>query len=174
MADKKSPAKKKAGKKIPVKKKPTPKKAVKKPVLKKAAAPKAAVVPVPGKKLTIQDLAQIRDATRALLTIREGQGRAKVTVHMGTCGIAAGAREVMDALLDEMQKRKIKDVVVTTSGCVGFCSREPMATVEIAGKPPVKYVDLDAQKIRKILVDHVLNGHMVKEYALAVGSEMLY
>jgi len=174
MADKKKPAKKKAGKKTPAKKKPIPKKAVKKPAAKKAAVPKAAAVPAPGKKLTIQDLIQIRDATRALLTIREGQGRAKVTVHMGTCGIAAGAREVMDALLDEMQKRKIKDVVVTTSGCVGLCSREPMATVEIAGKPPVKYVDLDAQKIRKVLVDHVLNGNLVKEYALAVGSEMLY
>jgi len=170
MAMKKGPAKKKA----PIKKKSLPKKAVKKPVPKKAPAPKAAAVPAPGKKLTIQDLAAIRDATRALLTIREGQGRAKVTVHMGTCGIAAGAREVMDALLDEMRKRKIKDVVVTTSGCAGLCSREPMATVEIAGKPPVKYVDLDAQKIRRVLVDHVLNHHIVNEYALAVGSETLY
>jgi NADP-reducing hydrogenase subunit HndB len=155
MADKKSPAKKKA---IP----------------KKAATRKEAAVPAPGKKLTIQDLAKIRDATLALLTIREGQGRARVTVHMGTCGIAAGAREVMDALLDEMQKRKIKDVVITTSGCAGLCSREPMATVEIAGKPPVKYVDLDSRKIRKVLVDHVLNGRVVMEYALAVGSETLY
>jgi NADP-reducing hydrogenase subunit HndB len=174
MADKKSSAKKKVVKKSPIAKKPIPKKAVKKPVSKKAAAPKAAAVPAPGKKLTIQDLAKIRDATRALLTIREGQGRAKVTIHMGTCGIAAGARDVMDALLDEMQKRKIKDVIVTTSGCAGLCSREPMATVEMAGKPPVKYVDLDSPKIRKVLVDHVLNGHVVMEYALAVGSETLY
>jgi NADP-reducing hydrogenase subunit HndB len=165
MADKKSSAKKKALKKAPIKKKPSP---------KKAATRKTAVVPAPGKKLTIQDLAEIRDATRALLTIREGQGRAKVTVHMGTCGIAAGAREVMDALLDEMQKRKIKDVIITSSGCAGLCSREPMATVEIAGHPPVKYVDLDSRKIRKVLVDHALNGHIVKEYALAVGSETLY
>ena len=174
MADKKSSAKKKAVKKAPVKKKAVPKKAVKKPALKKAAARKAAALPVPGKRLTIQDLAKVRDETRALLTIREGQGRAKVTVHMGTCGIAAGAREVMDALLDEMQKRKIKDVIVTTSGCAGLCSREPMATVELAGKPPVKYVDLDPQKIRKVLADHVVNGHVVIAYALAVGSETLY
>jgi len=174
MADKKSSAKKKAVKKSPIKKKPIPKKAVKKPVSKKAAAPKASAVSAPGKKLTIQDLAKIRDATRALLTIREGQGRAKVTIHMGTCGIAAGAREVMDALLDEMQKRKIKDVVVTTSGCAGLCSREPMATVEMAGNPPVKYVDLDPGKIRKVLVDHVLNGRVVMECALAVGCETLY
>jgi NADP-reducing hydrogenase subunit HndB len=182
MAEKKKLVKKKAVKKAPVKKKPIPKKTVKKvvkkpvkkPVLKKAAAPKAAVMPPPGKKLTIQDLAKIRDATRELLTIREGRGRAKVTVHMGTCGIAAGARDVMAALLDEMQKLKIKDVIVSTSGCVGLCSREPMATVEMAGKPPIKYIDLDGQKIRKILVEHVLGGRVVTEYALAVGSEMHY
>jgi len=126
------------------------------------------------KKLSIQDLAKIRDETKAMLTIRDGQGRAKVTVHMGTCGIAAGAREIMEALLDEMRKNKVKDVVVTTSGCAGLCSREPMATVELKGQPPVKYINLTPQKIRKILTEHVLGGRLLAEYALAVGSETLY
>jgi len=126
------------------------------------------------KRLRIKDLAKIRDKTKATLTIREGQGRAKVTVHMGTCGIAAGAREVMDALLDEMQKNDVRDVIVTTSGCVGLCSREPMATVELKGQPPVKYVDLNPAKIRKILVEHILGGHLVAEYALAIGSETMF
>ncbi len=126
------------------------------------------------KKLHIQDLAKIRDKTRATLTIREGEGRAKVTVHMGTCGIAAGARDVMDALLDEMQKHMVKDVIVTTSGCVGLCSREPMATVELKGQPPVKYVDLNSHKMRQILVEHILGGKPVVEYALAVGSETMF
>jgi NADP-reducing hydrogenase subunit HndB len=126
------------------------------------------------KKLRIQDLAKIREKTRALTTIREGSGRAKVTVHMGTCGIAAGAREIMDALLDEMEKNKVTDVIVTTSGCAGLCNREPMATVELKEHPPVKYVDLTPEKIRKIFVKHVLGGRLVSEYALAVGSETLY
>lgn len=126
------------------------------------------------KRLRIQDLAKIRDKTKATLTIREGQGRAKVTVHMGTCGIAAGAREVMNALLDEMQKNDVRDVIVTTSGCVGLCSREPMATVELKGQPPVKYVDLNPTKIRKILVEHVQGGRLVAEYALAIGSETMF
>ncbi len=126
------------------------------------------------KKLRIQDLAKIRDETKAMLTIRDSQGRAKVTVHMGTCGIAAGAREIMEALLDEMRKKKVKDVIVTTSGCAGLCSREPMATVELKDQPPVKYIDLTPQKIRKILTEHVLAGHLLAEYALAVGSETLY
>ena len=126
------------------------------------------------KKLRIQDLAKIREKTKALTTIRESSGRAKVTVHMGTCGIAAGAREIMDALLREMQKSKVQDVIVATSGCAGLCNREPMATVELKEHPPVKYVDLTPEKIRKIFVKHVLGGHLVPEYALAVGSETLY
>jgi NADP-reducing hydrogenase subunit HndB len=157
------------------KKKPAKKAPIKKPAAKKAPAVKKTDAAKPeDKKLRIQDLARIRDKTIAMLTIREGTGRAKVTVHMGTCGIAAGAREVMDALLDEMQKRNVKDVIVTTSGCVGLCSREPMATVELKGQPPVKYIDLTAPKMRKILVEHVLGGRLLAEYALAVGSETLY
>jgi NADP-reducing hydrogenase subunit HndB len=126
------------------------------------------------KKLRIQDLAKIREKAKALTTIRESEGRAKITVHMGTCGIAAGARDVMDALLEEMTKNKVKDVIVATSGCAGLCNREPMATVEFKGQPPVKYVDLSPEKIRKIFAEHVLCGRLVPEYALAVGSETVY
>jgi NADP-reducing hydrogenase subunit HndB len=90
---------------------------------------------------------------------------------MGTCGIAAGAREILTALMKEIEKKKIKDIIITTSGCAGLCSREPMATVEISGKAPVKYVDLTKDKIRKILNEHILTGSIVNEYALAIGSE---
>ena len=152
-----------------------------KPAKPKAAAPKAkapaapkAAAPAPVKRLRIQDLERIRDKARATATIRDSEGRAKVTVHMGTCGIAAGARDIMDALLDEMRTKDVKDVIVTTSGCAGFCNREPMATVEIKDQPPVKYVDLTPDKIRKILVEHVLGGQIVAKCALAVGSETLY
>lgn len=123
------------------------------------------------KKLKIGDLEKIREKVRKTATVRLGKARAKITVHMGTCGIAAGAREVLSALLKEIEKTKVKDVIVTTSGCAGLCSREPMATVEIMGKPPVKYVDLSATKIKKILHDHIMKGNIVSEYALAMGSE---
>jgi len=126
------------------------------------------------KKLRIQDLAKIREKTKSLMTIRESQGRARVTVHMGTCGIAAGARDIMDALLDEIRKAKVQDIIVTTSGCAGLCNKEPMATVELKDQPPVKYGDLTAEKMRKIFVKHVLGGKMVTEYVLAVGSETMY
>lgn len=126
------------------------------------------------KKLRIQDLAKIREKTKSLMTIRESEGRARVTVHMGTCGIAAGARDIMEALLDEIAKAKVQDVIVTTSGCAGLCSREPMATVELKDNPPVKYVNLTPAKMREVFAKHVLGGRMVDEYVLGVGSETMY
>jgi NADP-reducing hydrogenase subunit HndB len=126
------------------------------------------------KKLRIQDLAKIREKTKSLMTIRESEGRARVTVHMGTCGIAAGAREIMDTLLDEISKAKIQDVIVTTSGCAGLCNAEPMATIELKNQPPVKYGDLTPEKMKKIFVQHILGGKMVAELVLGVGSETVY
>src|SRR5512136_1173430 len=98
-------------------------------------------------RLSIEDLKKIREESKATLTLRSGAARARVTVHMGTCGISAGARDVMAALLNEIEKLGLTDVIVTTSGCAGLCSREPMATVELAGHPPVKYVDLKPERI---------------------------
>ena len=122
-------------------------------------------------RLSIDDLKKIREEAKHTLNLRSGEARAKVTVHMGTCGIAAGAREIMGALLKEIDNQKISDVIVTTSGCAGLCSKEPMATVEIAGQPPVKYVDLKPEAIARILKDHVLGGKIVADYALASGCE---
>jgi len=122
-------------------------------------------------KLKIEDLDKISQRVRKTTLLREGAGRAKITVHMGTCGIAAGAREIMNALLDEFEKKNIDDVILTSSGCAGLCSREPMATVELKDEAPVKYVDLTPEKIREILEEHVIGGKVVSEYALAKGSE---
>ena len=122
-------------------------------------------------KLKIEDLDKISQKVRKTTLLREGAGRAKITVHMGTCGIAAGAREIMNALLDEFDKKNIDDVILTSSGCAGLCSREPMATVELKDEAPVKYVDLTPEKIRKILTEHVISGKVVREFALAKGSE---
>lgn len=122
-------------------------------------------------RVTIEDLKRIRDAARQTMTARAGVGRARVTIHMGTCGIAAGAREVMAALLREVEQRHLDDVLVTTSSCAGLCSHEPMATVELAGQPPVKYVDLTAERIVTVLERHVMGGQIVAELALGRGSE---
>ena len=125
-------------------------------------------------KLRIEDLQKIKEEHKATSTLREGGYRVKVTIHMGTCGIAAGARDVMSALLDEIEKINASDIIAMTSGCAGLCSREPMATVEILNKPPVKYVDLTDAKIRKIFNEHIIGGNMVEDYALVIGSERAY
>ena len=122
-------------------------------------------------KIKPEDLGKIRERMARTMSLRDGDARAKIMVHMGTCGIAAGARKIMSALLSLVDEEDTKDVVLTASGCAGLCSREPMITVELKGEAPVKYVDLDEEKTRKIFSDHVLSGVVVKEYALAVGSE---
>ncbi|NIM13051.1 MAG: (2Fe-2S) ferredoxin domain-containing protein [Candidatus Aminicenantes bacterium] len=123
------------------------------------------------KKLKIGDLEKIREKVRKTSSLRQGKARAKVTIHMGTCGIAAGARKILTALLEAIEKAKLKDIIVTTSGCAGLCSSEPMATLEITGEPPIKYVELTPEKIEEILKEHIINGNILKKYALAIGSE---
>jgi NADP-reducing hydrogenase subunit HndB len=123
-------------------------------------------------KLTIQDLEKIREQARRGLVIREGGTfKAKINVHMGTCGIAAGARTIMTALMKEVERRDLHDILLTSSGCAGLCSQEPMVTVELAGRAPVKYVNLTETKIQEIFEKHVLGGTIVKDYALGIGSE---
>lgn len=125
-------------------------------------------------KLTIDELKKLKEQYKDKTHLREGGFRAKVTVHMGTCGLAAGSREIMDSLLDEVQKADASDVIVTTSGCAGLCSREPMVTVEIAEQPPVKYGDMTDEKIRKVFKEHILEGTIVEDYALVRGHETSY
>jgi len=122
-------------------------------------------------KLSINDLEEIRQKVRKSTLLREGISNAKITVHMGTCGIAAGARTIMNTLIEIMEESKRDDIIITTSGCAGFCSKEPMATVELKGEAPVKYSSLTADKMKKIFEEHVVGGKIVQEYALAIGSE---
>jgi NADP-reducing hydrogenase subunit HndB len=125
-------------------------------------------------KLTIADLKKIKEKQKATFNLREGGHRAKVTVHMGTCGIAAGARDIMSALMDEIAEAKVEDVISTTSGCAGLCAREPMMTVEVADKTPVKYGDVTVDKLKEIFKEHVLGGNPIEKYALVMGSETTY
>jgi NADP-reducing hydrogenase subunit HndB len=122
-------------------------------------------------KLKIEDLEKISQKVRKTVQLRDGAGRAKITVHMGTCGIAAGARTIMNTVMEELDKKDIADVILTSSGCAGLCSQEPMVTVELKDEAPVKYVDLTPEKILKIIDQHVVGEKVVEDYALAIGSE---
>lgn len=118
-------------------------------------------------KLTIQDLKKIRENAKKDTVLREGGATVKITVHMGTCGIAAGAREVMDALLEELAASDRQDIRVVTSGCMGMCSSEPNVTVEIQNQDPVIYAAMDRNKMRQVFKRHVLLGEVQSDFALA-------
>jgi NADP-reducing hydrogenase subunit HndB len=122
-------------------------------------------------RLKIEDLDKIAQQQKKSMSLREGAGRVKITVHMGTCGISAGARKIMAEVMKLVERSGASDIVITTSGCAGYCSREPMMTVEVIEQAPVKYVDLDENKVGRIFDEHVMKGNIVEEYALALGSE---
>ena len=121
--------------------------------------------------MRFEDLDKITERMRKVMSLREGSSQAKITVHMGTCGLSAGARKIMKQLMRCADESAVKDVIFSTSGCAGLCSREPMITIELAGQAPVKYVDLTEDKAKRIFTEHVVNGKIVAEYALAIGSE---
>ena len=122
-------------------------------------------------KIGPEDLDKIAERMKKIMSLREGAGKAKITVHMGTCGISAGARTIMSAVMKCIDESGRDDILVSASGCAGLCSREPMITVELEGKAPVKYIDLTVLKIDKIFKEYVIGGNIVTEYALAIGSE---
>ena len=117
-----------------------------------------------------EDLKKVKEEAQAALRVREGENRAQVVVAMGTCGIAAGARGVMSALLDELAKRGLSDVVVTQSGCKGLCDREPMVEVTLKGQPAVIYADVTAERMRTIVAQHLVNGSIVGEWTIGTQA----
>jgi NADP-reducing hydrogenase subunit HndB len=122
-------------------------------------------------KITIEDLKKIKERVHAETALRDGHLRVKVTVHMGTCGIASGAKEVMDALMREIEAAGVTDVAVTTSGCMGLCSREPLVTVEVINQEPIKYEYMNPNKMRQVFKRHILEGEIQTPFVLARGAE---
>ena len=121
--------------------------------------------------LTLDELRKKREEAQKEIYLREGKYKGKIIVHMGTCGIAAGAREIVTTFLGEIENLAEKNVMLTTSGCAGLCSMEPMATVELLNSPSVKYGNLTADKVKRIFKEHILDGNIVKDYAIGIGSE---
>ena len=118
--------------------------------------------------LKTEDLQEIKKRTASALSLQKGGYRAKINLHMGTCGIAAGAKKLQALILRNMEEKGIHDIRMIHSGCAGLCSREPMVTIESRGLPPVKYCDLNEEKIQEIFDRHVVNGEIVDAYALAI------
>lgn len=121
---------------------------------------------------TIEELMAIKQKTLEKMTVREDQsGFTRVVVGMATCGIAAGARPVMNAFTDEIEKRHLQNVTVSQTGCIGMCQFEPIVEVFEPGKEKVTYVLMNEEKARKVVVDHLVNGVPVKEYTVGAATK---
>ena len=116
---------------------------------------------------SLEELLAIRDKAKAAMTDREGTGDGiRVVVGMATCGIAAGARPVLNAFVDEVAKRNLKNVTVAQTGCIGMCQSEPIVEVFEPGKDKVTYVQVSPEKVAEIVASHIVNGNPVVEYTV--------
>ncbi|HOJ10457.1 MAG TPA: (2Fe-2S) ferredoxin domain-containing protein [Clostridiales bacterium] len=118
---------------------------------------------------SIAELEAIRKRTLEQMSIREKSERMRVVVGMATCGIAAGARPVMNAFLEELKKRNINDVRVTMTGCIGACRLEPIVDVIDEKGEKVTYVRMTAEKAARVVAEHIVNGRVCLDYT--VGAE---
>ena len=121
---------------------------------------------------SLAELEQIRNKTLAKINLRkEDDNAVRVVVGMATCGIAAGARPVMKAIMDEIEQRGIANCAVTQTGCIGVCRLEPIVEVYLPGSDDkITYVKMDAEKAVKIVNDTIVNGKVVNEYTIGAAE----
>jgi len=110
-----------------------------------------------------EELRKIRDKVRIDLDPRTGAKEVIITVHMGTCGIAAGAREILGTLADELEQASARNVTLRQAGCLGLCDREPMVTLADKTGNEFRYGPLDDAKARRVVKEHVVGGNPVQD-----------
>lgn len=119
---------------------------------------------------TIEDLKRLREQVQSETRIRQESSK-QIIVGMGTCGIAAGAREVMSAILDEIAKRKLEDITVRQTGCIGMCEKEVLVDIVLPGQPRITYGRVTIADIPKIITEHLINGRPIKEMIVGKITE---
>ncbi|MEG2054317.1 MAG: (2Fe-2S) ferredoxin domain-containing protein [Oscillospiraceae bacterium] len=116
---------------------------------------------------SLEELAAIRDKMRQTVNTRDTQNNnVRIVVGMATCGIAAGARPVLAAFTEEIARRSLNNVTVTQTGCIGICQYEPVVEVFESGKEKVTYVKMTAEKVEKVVSQHIVSGTPVAEYTI--------
>ncbi|MDY3779536.1 MAG: (2Fe-2S) ferredoxin domain-containing protein [Candidatus Limousia pullorum] len=120
---------------------------------------------------SLAELQAIRDRAKAQLNMRQDNPDAiRILVGMATCGIAAGARPVLNAFTEEIAKRGLTNVTVTQTGCIGICQFEPVVEIEVPGEDKVTYVKMTPEKVAKVVNDHIVNKNVVTEYTIGANS----
>ena len=116
---------------------------------------------------SLAELAAIREKMKDKVALREGEGEIRVVVGMATCGIAAGARPVLNAFVEEVSNAALSDkVTVSQTGCIGICQYEPVVEIYEAGKEKVTYVKMTADKAKAVVAEHLKKGNVVVEYTI--------
>jgi len=119
---------------------------------------------------SLADLEAIRKKTLDQVTLRKDEDSVRIVVGMATCGIAAGARPVMNAFMEEVQKRGLENVTITQTGCIGMCRLEPIVEVNVPGKDKVTYVKMSPEKAARVVAEHIVNGNVVAEYTVGAAE----
>jgi len=117
---------------------------------------------------SLDDLKRIREEALEKRKVKTASGQVQVIVGMGTCGIAAGARDAMKAILETIQTENLEGVVVSQTGCIGLCEKEPIVQVVVGDQPKVTYGKVSPDVARQIMKEHVKNGNVVKEFVIQV------
>jgi len=120
---------------------------------------------------SIAELEEIRKRALEEMQLRKSEGKRRVVVGMATCGIAAGARPVMNAFIEELKKRNINDVNVTMTGCIGICRLEPIVEVFDEKGNKVTYVKMTPEKARRVVVEHLVNGRPCLDLTIGATDE---
>ena len=115
---------------------------------------------------SVEELKELREQARGQVDLRSGPKENRITVHMGTCGIAAGARDILAALAEELGKASVGNVTLRQSGCIGLCDQEPMLTYTDKAGRDYLYVELTKEKAREFVASHILADRPVAKYIL--------
>ena len=121
---------------------------------------------------SLAELQAIKERTLKAMTARnDSEDATRIVVGMATCGIAAGARPVMNAFTEELARRTLNNVTVSQTGCIGMCQYEPIVEVFVPGQEKVTYVQMTAEKVAKVVNDHIVNGNVVTEYTVGAVAK---
>ena len=119
---------------------------------------------------SLAELEAIRNKAKGSVNLRKDDNAVRIVVGMATCGIAAGARPVMNAIMQEVAKRNLENVTVTQTGCIGVCRLEPIVEVYVPGEEKVTYVKMDEKKAAEIVSEHIVNGRIVSNYTIGAAQ----
>ncbi|MBS4534555.1 (2Fe-2S) ferredoxin domain-containing protein [Clostridium sp. D2Q-14] len=115
---------------------------------------------------SLEELKKIREEAIKNVNLRKENDGIKIVVGMATCGISAGARPVLMSLIEEVNKRGLENVTINQTGCIGICRLEPIVEVYPSDGEKVTYVNMDSEKAKKVIAEHIVNGNVVEEYTI--------